>query len=216
MRLLGWHRWSALVVTLFCAGMLVAQEEKKEGEKRRRDRGDQKGEKGERRSEKGRGGFGIRGGQGQINMLENADVQKELQLTNDQKASLPLLKEEFKEADEKFGESMRDQSISREDRMAKITERNKEIDKQIGELLATNTNDSQVQLQAGGIQRCSARKPVKSLKSLTNSARRFATCNVIRSRKWASTSNRPATIRTLAQRQWKNSAPNKKPRSWTC
>jgi hypothetical protein len=83
-------------------------------------------------------------------LLRNADVQKELKLTTDEKSNIALLAEEFEQSGAKFFQSMQD--LSREERMAKMQERMKDQEKQVAEVLGDKAaRFKQVQLQVMGL-----------------------------------------------------------------
>jgi hypothetical protein len=72
-------------------------------------------------------------GDGTLRLLENADVQKALKVTNEDKANLALLKDEIRDGDKKLNASL--EGLPFADRAPKMRERVKEIDGQIGEVL---------------------------------------------------------------------------------
>jgi len=85
-----------------------------------------------------------------LGLLENPDVQKELKLTEDDKAALALLKKELEESDKKFRESLKD--VPREEIRGKMTDRTKERDKMVGEVLGSKFERyKQVELQVYGL-----------------------------------------------------------------
>jgi hypothetical protein len=103
-------------------------------------------EKKGRRGQGGGGGFNMPA----LGLLENADVQKELKLTEDDKAALALLKKELEESDKKFRESLKD--VPREEIRGKMTDRTKARDKMIGEVLGSKMERyKQIELQAYGL-----------------------------------------------------------------
>jgi Spy/CpxP family protein refolding chaperone len=121
----------------FVGRMLVAQD---------------KTEKGNRQ---GRGGaFGNRG-LGKLDLLKNADVQKDLSITDEQKTTLSKFTEEMQGEIRKQLDGLKD--LSQEDRRAKLAEmrsklgdREAEVQKKLEDVLNTSQRDrlAQIELQA--------------------------------------------------------------------
>ncbi|HVJ82385.1 MAG TPA: hypothetical protein VNC50_15050, partial [Planctomycetia bacterium] len=108
----------------------------------------------------GRGGgmmFGMMGGGSAyyIHLLKNADVQKELKFTDDDKAGIALLEKEFEAGEKKFREDNADlfQDRDRRDEVReKMTKRNEEVMKQLKEVLGDkHARFNQIRLQLGGL-----------------------------------------------------------------
>jgi hypothetical protein len=116
------------------------------------------------------GMFGGAGGQ-IIRDLEMKEVQEDLKLTADEKGNIPLLKEELAEGDKKFGESL--QGSSQEDMREKMTERRKEVEKQIKEVLGDKYERfHQIRLQLDGMYAAiSFNKDVQDKLSVTEEQR---------------------------------------------
>ena len=120
----------------FVGRMLVAQD---------------KAEKGNRQ---GRGAFG-NSGLGKLNLLKNADVQKDLSITDEQKTTLSKFTEEMQGEIRKQLDGLKD--LSQEDRRAKLSEmrskladREAEVQKKLEDVLNTSQRDrlAQIELQA--------------------------------------------------------------------
>lgn len=104
------------------------------------------------KSKRQRGGFGMFGGAMGVRMdlLTNADVQKELKLTEDEKAFVTLLKQQSDESGREFFEKLRD--LPQEERAAKFQQRAKEQEKQVAEILGNRMDRfKQIQLQLTGL-----------------------------------------------------------------
>jgi hypothetical protein len=100
----------------------------------------------------GGGGFG---GTFYVHLLKNADVQKELKFSDDDKASVALLEKEFEASDKKFmeenAELFRDRD-RRDEMREKQSKRSEEINKQVKEVLGDKfARFTQIRLQLGGL-----------------------------------------------------------------
>ncbi|HEX3997411.1 MAG TPA: hypothetical protein VHX65_02560 [Pirellulales bacterium] len=122
----------------FVGRMLVAQDK---AEKSGRDRG----------GFRGANNYGL----GKLTLLQNKDVQKDLELTDEQKTTLDKFAEDMHSEMRTQLEGLRD--LSREERQAKIAElapklkeREKEVEKKLEEVLKTEQRDrlGQIELQA--------------------------------------------------------------------
>ena len=105
------------------------------------------------RNRGGRGRFSPTGGT--LNLLSEAEVAKALELTDEQKGFLAILKEESTKEDEEFFASLED--VSREERMEKareyMTKRGPEIESSVKEILGDDKlkRFKQIRLQISGV-----------------------------------------------------------------
>jgi hypothetical protein len=89
-------------------------------------------------------------GENSLRLLENADVQKDLKVTKEEKANLALLKDEVREGDKKLNASLED--VPFPERMSKLRERAKEVDGQISEVLGDKFKRfKEIRLQVTGL-----------------------------------------------------------------
>lgn len=109
---------------------------------------------------KGKGRFGQRPGGGMpggfraggaAELLGNPDVQKELDIKDDEKNSLTLMKQDNEKAFKSLMEESKE--LPWQERMGKVREFGKEVDKQIAEILGDKRFErfKQIQLQVGGM-----------------------------------------------------------------
>jgi hypothetical protein len=89
-------------------------------------------------------------GENSLRLLENADVQKDLKVTKEEKANLALLKDEVREGDKKLSASL--ENVPFQERMPKLRDRAKEIDGQISEVLGDKFKRfKEIRLQVTGL-----------------------------------------------------------------
>lgn len=157
MRFSGWI-W--VLAILFGAGAVVAQEEKKDEKPAQND--EQRPSTDQGRQDRGRGPGGFRGRGGGfspsgmiIGMALNDEVAKALQLNDEQKKYLELLRDQTRDEDREFFDSL-DDKLSREERFEKFREyqakRTPEFDKHIKEILGEEklARLKQIRMQAFG------------------------------------------------------------------
>ena len=139
----------------FLGRMLVAQD---------------KQDKTERPRQRGRFGGGNQYGLGKLTLLQNKDVQKDIQLTDEAKSTLEKFADEMHSEMRKQFEGLRD--LSHEERQAKIAElrpkledREKEVQKKLDEVLSTEQRDrlGQIELQARHLEAFSQKEVADAL-----------------------------------------------------
>jgi hypothetical protein len=111
----------------------------------------------------GRGG----GGDGGVGLLADANVQKELKLTDEERANVELVRKEIEDSGREFFGKMRD--MSREEIGEKMRERRKEVEKMIAEVLGDKSKRfKQVQLQVGGVMAAAMNPDNKDAMKITD------------------------------------------------
>jgi hypothetical protein len=140
------QRWSIVALTLALVSSTTWQLQAQDQDRGERRRGGPGGPG---------GGPGFFGGQmDEFGLLRNADVRKELKVTEEEESYIGILADEFRDEDRKFFETMRD--LDREERGEKMREhfgkRQTEVNSKLGEILGADRMKrlKEIRLQLGG------------------------------------------------------------------